>query len=386
MSAVESGLLTDEKAPTESVSIFDSLRRSAPEGDKRHGEKDLLKRIGTKELCTLTRQLAILLRAGMPLVPALSALVEQLNNDPLSRILDDVRSLVNSGSTLADALGRFPDVFSPVYINMVAAGEASGTLEDVLLRLAQMLQKRAHLAGVVKSAIAYPVMMIVVAAGVLMFLLSYVVPNITAIFLEMNRELPWPTKLLIQASTFFKTFLLLIAVLVCVVIFAIAAWMRTKEGKFVTDRMKLNLPIFGKLLLKLEIARLSRMLAVQLCSGIPILGALEIVKLVSQNSFIARTLDSVKKEVAKGDDIANAIKRTGSFPPIVFHILATGQISGSVESGLLDIADMYDSEVELTAKTLTSLLEPAILVVTGAIIGFIVLAILLPIFEINQML
>jgi general secretion pathway protein F len=333
-----------------------------------------------------TRQLAMLLKAGMPLVPALSALAEQFGNTPLSRIVEEIRRSVNSGCALADAVAKFPDVFSPVFVNMVAAGESSGTLEQVLLRLAEMLQKRVNLTGKVKAAIAYPVMMVVVAMTVLMFLLSFVVPSITAIFLEMNRELPWPTVLLINTCNFIKTYFVLIVVLIFMVFFAVAAWTKTREGRLLADRFKLKLPLFGGLFLKLEIARLSRTLAVLLSSGIPILSALEIVKGVIRNSYIVSALGLVKDLVSKGDDIAGSIRKTGLFPPIVVHVLGTCQMSGNVEDGLFDIADMYDSEVELTAKMLTTLLEPAVLILTGAIIGFIVLAVLLPIFEINQML
>lgn len=383
MSAGKSYLLSDKRIRKDtrhkSYVLCYKSNLSASDGD-------IYKRLGTKELCMFTRQLAMLLKAGMPLVPALSALAEQFENTPLSRIVEEIRRSVNSGCALADAIAKFPDVFSPVFINMVAAGESSGTLEQVLLRLAEMLQKRVNLIGKVKAAIAYPVMMVIVAVTVLIFLLSFVVPSITAIFLEMNRQLPWPTVLLINTCSFLKTYYMLIVVLVFLVFFAVAAWTKTKEGRFLADRVKLKLPLFGKLFLKLEIARLSRTLAVLLSSGIPILSALEIVKGVIRNSSIVSALDSVKDLVSKGDDIAGSVRKTGLFPPIVVHVLGTCQMSGNVEDGLFDIADMYDSEVELTAKTLTTLLEPAVLILTGAIIGFIVLAVLLPIFEINQML
>ena len=369
MPLIETNLLSDEKAMTPQVA-----------------SRDIFKRVRTSDICRLTRQLATLLRAGMPLVHALSALVEQLGDYPLSKILEQVRNDINAGDTYAGALSKFPDIFSPLYVNMIAAGENSGTLEQVLLRLADMLEKRVHLAGKVKSAIAYPVMMMVVATVVVVFLLSFVVPSITQIFIEMNRALPLPTRLLIAVSTFLKTYFILIAILICAALFAVVAWAKTKEGKLLVDNLKLRLPLFGKLYLKMEIARLTRMLGELTTNGIPILAALEMAKAVAQNSFIANSLNSVKDSVSKGDDIAHSIRKTGLFPPIVFHILATGQMSGSVQESLLDIADMYDGEVELTAKALTSLLEPAILLVTGAIIGFIVLAILLPIFEINQVL
>jgi general secretion pathway protein F len=354
--------------------------------DKKTYERDILRRIGTKDVCRLARQLAMLLQAGMPLVPALSALVEHLQDDPLAEIMQEVRNNVNAGITLADSLGKHPRIFSSLFVNMVVAGEASGTLEEVLLRLSKMLEKRIYLANKVKSALAYPLMMIVVAVGVVVFLLSFVVPSITQIFLEINRTLPWPTRLLIGISTFTKTYLVLITIVVCAICMGINRYIRTREGRLIWDRSKLKLPLLGKLFLKLEIARVARTLGTLFASGIPILSALEITKGVVQNSLIADTLDSVKDMVSKGDTFAGAIKKTGLFPPIVFHIIATGQISGDMETSLLNVSEIYDGEVEMAAKTLTSLLEPAILLVMGAIIGFIVLAILLPIFEINQAL
>ena len=388
MSVVEYNLLSDKKSAP--------MHQAAGSGERadtrqKTYERDIFRRIRTRDVCRVARQLATLLRAGMPLVPALSALVEQLRgtraqDNPFAEIMEQVANDVNSGNTLADALGKHPNVFSSLFVNMVAAGETSGTLEEVLLRLAEILEKRVHLAAKVKSAIAYPLMMIFVAVGVVVFLMSVVVPSITTIFIEMNRALPWPTRLLISTSAFIKTYLLLIAIVVCAAFFGIVAGYTTKNGRLFADRTKLKLPLFGKLFLKLEIARLTRTLGILLVSGIPILSALEIAKQVIQNSFIADALDSVKDLVSKGDNIANAIRRTGLFPPIVFHIIATGQISGDIEGGLINIADMYDGEVELATKTLTSLLEPVILLFMGAVVGFIVLAILLPISEINQAL
>ena len=418
MSVVEYNLLAEKSVPASGVvkreseqNLPDSeIRNNGHSGTKEtvYG-KEIFQRTKTKDICRIARQLATLLRAGMPLVPALSALVEQLSSaklhrsglqgryerqvkrlgkqdNPLAKIMKEVRDSVSAGGTLSVELGKYPDVFSNVFVNMVAAGETSGTLEDVLLRLAEMLEKRVHLTSKVKSVMAYPVMMAVVAIAVVVFLLSFVVPSITQIFLEMNQELPLPTKLLISTSAFMKTYFILIVIIVCVVLFGIGYWMRSEDGRIRRDCYKLKLPVFGKLFLKLETARLARTLGILLTSGIPILGALEIVKGIVQNSFIAGALDSVKDRVSRGDDIAEAIRKTGLFSPIVVHIIATGQMSGNIESGLIDIADMYDDEVEMTAKTLTSLLEPVILLVMGAIVGFIVLAILLPIFEINQVL
>ena len=387
MSVAEYKWLGDDKpvtGPPAAASVRDDTRRVSH-------DRDIFRRIRTRDVCSVARQLATLLRAGMPLVPALTALVEQLRagadgDNPLAAIMESVARDVNSGSTLAAAMGKHSRVFSSLFVNMVASGEASGTLEQVLLRVAEILEKRVQLAAKVKAAIAYPLMMVVVAVAVVVFLMYVVVPSITDIFIEMDRPLPWPTKLLISVSSFVRTYLPFIAVVACLALLGLGAGYKTKTGRLFADRTKLKLPLFGGLFLKLEVARLARTLGILLASGIPILNALEIAKQVIQNRVIARGLGSVKDMVGKGDAIADAIRRTGLFPPIVYHIITTGQMSGNLEEGLINIADMYDGEVELSTKTLTSLLEPVILLFMGAVVAFIVLAVLLPIIDINEVL
>jgi len=360
---------------------------------------ELPRRVATQDLCRLARQLSTLLHAGMPLVPALSALVEQMQcppkqhgirwgqaTDPLAQIVACVRDDVNAGSSLADAFGRHPTLFSPLFINMIAAGQASGTLEIVLARLADILEKRVRLTGKVKSAVAYPAMMAVVAAGVVVFLLSVVVPSITELFLKMDQELPWPTTLLINISSFVRTYAVLILIAVCGSIAGAVFFSKTPDGRMRIDRIKLRLPLFGPLFFKLEVARLTRTLGMLIKSGIPVIAAMEISQRISQNHVIADAANTVKELIQRGETIADAVKATGVFPPMVFHVIATGQMTGNVEDGLINIAEMYDTEVETSVRTLTSLLEPLILLAMGGVVGFIVLAILLPIFEINQAL
>jgi general secretion pathway protein F len=361
--------------------------------------RDLLRRATTKDVSRLARQLSTLLHAGMPLVPALSALVEQMqctpknrgvrwghSVEPLAPIVERVRDDVNAGSSLAEALRKHPSLFSTLFVNMVAAGEASGALETVLARLADILEKRVQLTAKVKAAIAYPAMMAVVAAGVVMFLLSFVVPSISELFLKMNQDLPLPTRILISTSNFAKAHLLLILVAVCGIVAAVVGISKTRDGRRWIDRIKLGLPMFGPLFFKLEVARLTRTLGTLMKSGIPVISAIEISQRISQNHLIAEAADHIKEWVHKGETIANAIRATGMFPPVVFHVIQTGQMTGNVEDGLLDIAEMYDGEVEATVRTLTALLEPVILLLMGGVVGFIVLSILLPIFEINQAL
>ncbi len=361
--------------------------------------QDLIRRASTRDLSRLARQLSTLLHAGMPLVPALSALVEQMQGtpqnrgvrwgysaDPLAPIVARVRDDVNAGSSLAEALGKHPGLFSPLFVNMVAAGETSGALEAVLARLADILEKRVQLTGKVKAAVAYPAMMAVVAVGVVMFLLSFVVPSISELFVKMNQELPLPTRVLIGISSFARSHVVLILVAVGGMVVALVGLARTQDGRRWTDRIKLRLPLFGPLFFKLEVARLTRTLGTLMNSGIPVITAMEISQKISQNHVMTEATEHIKEGVHRGETIANAVRATGLFPPVVFHVIQTGQMTGTVEDGLLNIAEMYDGEVEATVRTLTALLEPMILLLMGGVVGFIVLSILLPIFEINQAL
>jgi general secretion pathway protein F len=360
---------------------------------------DILRRAGTKELCRIARQLSALLHAGMPLVPAMSALVEQLESPtnspgrslklrerPLVEAIRHVRDDVNEGAGMAEALARHPGVFSPLFVSMVSAGESSGALEEVLARIAEILEKRVQLVGKVKAAITYPTAMAVVAAAVVIFLISYVVPGITRLFTEMNQALPWPTRFLISVSSFSQAYIAVLIGLLGAAVIGIAVLWKSPEGKAWVDRAVLKLPLFGPLLFRLELARLTRTLGALMKSGIPVISAMEITQRVIQNSLIAEAMKAIRESVHKGENIAGAMRATGLFPPVVYHLIATGQMSGNIEDGMIDIAEMYDGEVDAAVRTLTSLLEPIILLVMGGIVTFIVLAILLPIFEINQAL
>jgi general secretion pathway protein F len=374
-----------------------AIQRPAPPATNPQPHRSSLGRISTKELCRLTRQLAALLHAGMPLVPALTALAEQLQSPtksgtpgqgkrPLAAVMEEVRDEVNEGGSLAQALQRHPHLFSPLFISMVSAGESSGALEEVLARVADILQQRAELTDKVKAALAYPALMAFVAAGVVTFLLSYVVPSLTKLFVEMNRPLPVPTRLLIAVSDLTRGYLVVIVGVLCALVLGLVALSRSTAGKARLNRLVLRLPLFGPLLFRLELARLTRTLGALMQSGLPVLTAMEITERVVQNTLIAQALRDIREAVHKGDAIADAVRTTGLFPPVVYHLLATGQLSGTIEESLLEIATMYDGEVQSSVRTLTALLEPVILLVMGAVVAFIVLAILLPVFEINQAL
>ena len=343
-------------------------------------------RLKTKELSNLTRRLATLLEAGMPLVPALSALAEQFGCGPAGQLLEAIKSDVNAGADLATALGRYPEIFSPLYVNMVAATEATGSLETALVQLAELLEKRARLTAKVKSAVAYPLLMAIASAAVVLFLMVFVIPTVTKIFIDMNQTLPWPTRFLIAAGAFLKDYLLILPLFVVVAILVLRWQLRSDSSRDTWDRLKLRLPLFGKLLLKTETARLARALGVLLGSGVPVLKAMSLSSNIVQNRHVAAKLIEAKKDIERGATIAQAIKDTAVFQPLLFHTIGIAELSGNIEEPLKKIADAYDDEIAETARSIITLLEPAVLLATGAIVGFIVLAILLPIFQINELI
>ena len=342
------------------------------------------RKIKARDLSVATRQLSTLLHAGIPLVPALSALVEQLSTCPLAKVFAETRDRVNEGMPLAGAMEEYPGVFPEIFVSMVRAGEATGTLENVLSRLAEMSERSVRLTNRVKAALAYPLFMAIVGIAVIVFIFTFVIPSITKLFLEMNRQLPWPTVMLIGITNFMEHYFWVLATVFGVVLAALVFWLKTAAGGRVWDRLKLKCPLFGNLVLKIAISRFSRTLAVLLASGVSIVEALDLGKRVIGNAVICAVVDDAKEAIIHGDSIADSLRRGGVFPPIVIHMIAAGEKSGGIEEGLSNIADAFDNDVEATVKALTSLLEPVMIILLGAIVGFIVLAILLPIFDINQ--
>jgi len=341
-------------------------------------------RIRQRDLSTATWQLSTLLHAGIPLVPALSALVEQLSNQPLAKIFEQIRDKVNEGASLANIMEKYPAVFSEIYVSMVRAGEATGTLENVLSRLAEMMEKGNNLRNKVKAAMVYPLFMAIVGVVVIAFIFTFIIPSITKLFLEMNRQLPWPTVVLIGVSEFVQQYLWIVVVVLSVFLISLTLWFKTASGERIWDWFKLKCPLLGNLILKIAISRFSRTLAVLLASGLSIVEALELGQKVTGNTVLSDLVVNAKDDISRGERIAHSFRKSGIFPPIVIHMIAAGEKSGGIEEGLTNVADVFDNEVETTVKSLTSLLEPAMIILLGIIVGFIVLAILLPIFDINQ--
>jgi general secretion pathway protein F len=317
-------------------------------------------------------------------VGALSALVEQLGHNRLGRIFAQVRDRVNEGASLARAVEEYPAVFPPVYVSMVEAAETAGTLESALSQLADLFERRAKLMSKVKSALAYPLFMIVVGSGVVLFILSFVLPSVTKLFLEMKMRLPWPTVVLIRTSDLASHCLWGFAVALAGSIAGGLYGVRTSAGRKFCDRFKLRCPLLGQVVLKVTLSRFCRTLGVLLASGVTIVEALRLSERVAGNVVIGQAVADAREAVSHGDTIANSLNRSGLFPPLVISMIAVGEQSGTVEDGLARIADLLDGDVEARLSTLTSLLEPIMILVLGVIVGFIVLAMLLPIFDINR--
>ena len=348
---------------------------------------NLLKRVSPGEVSVMTRQLATLLGAGLPLVPSLTALVSQTTNPRLKKTLAQIKEEVNEGNSLAQSVSRYPRIFSPFYINMVRAGETSGTINIVLERLADFSEKQQALKGRIKAALAYPLFMFFIGIIVLFFLTTFIVPNITRIFDEMHQTLPGITIFLIAVSGFLKSFWWIICLFLIATLIALRhLFTKTSRGQYFRDKIKLKMPLFGSLIQKVAVARFSQTLGTLLQSGVPLLTSLSIVGNIVNNRLIADAIAEASKDVEEGQSLSSTLSRSNLFPPIAIQMISVGEQSGTLEAMLHKISDNYETEVESSIMMMTSMLEPVMILVMGLVVGFIVISILLPIFEMNQLI
>ncbi len=342
--------------------------------------------VKSSSVAMMTRQLATLVGAGLPLVSAIDALIPQLDSPALKKNITHIKDQIVEGQSFADALSLYPDIFSAIYINMVRAGETSGTLEIVLDRLADIAEKQQALNRRIRAASAYPILMSLIGAFVLFFLLTYIVPSITTIFAEMNQVLPAPTRFLIITSALFKSFwwVILLAAAGLLTIYNVTK--NTKAGRFPIDKITLLLPGIGSLAKKMAVARFSRTLGSLLENGVPMMPALAVVENIPGNALISKSIKDAAQEVEKGKNLSASLNNGGVFPMLSIQMVQVGEQSGQLESMLYKVAEVYENEVESSIMWMTSLLEPIMILVMGAIVGFIVVSICLPIFEMNQLI
>jgi len=363
------------------------ITQQADDRAKAAGEIDIgrfTKRVSTRELAVVTRQLATLLHAGVTLVESLTAVVDQSENDTLKLVLSQVKQRVNEGSSLAEAMGQHPRVFPDLYCNMIRAGESSGALDVVLTRLADFTESQARLRSKIIGALTYPAIMVLVGLGIMGILLVAVIPQITKIFEDRKAALPLPTKILLGTANLITEYWWLILIVLAVSIFALIQFIKTDRGRVKWDRFKLDMPVVGKLLRMLAISRFSKTLSTLLKSGVPLLGAMDIVRNIVNNRILADAIDDARTSIKEGESIAAPLKRSGEFPPLVIHMIAVGERSGQLEEMLNNVAESYQEQAETRINALMTLLEPLMIVMMGGAVGFMVVSILLPIMQLNE--
>ncbi|MDI6744494.1 MAG: type II secretion system F family protein [Thermodesulfovibrionales bacterium] len=339
-------------------------------------------RVNDKDIVVFTRQFSTMIDAGLPLVQALDILSTQVENKTLSRVLGEVKENVEAGSTYADALKKHPRVFSELYANMVAAGEAGGILDTILNRLAAYIEKAMKLKKKVKGAMVYPIVVSTVAIAAIAIIMIFVVPTFSKMFAQLGGTLPLPTLMIISLSKFLAgTGGILVGGAIVGTVVALKQFRRTAKGTHITDRILLKLPIFGALLNKVAVAKFTRTLGTLVSSGVPILEGLEITAKTSGNKVIEYAVMEVRKQVTGGKTLADPLTKAKVFPPMVTHMISVGEATGALDTMLNKIADFYDDEVDAAVNALTSMMEPMLMVFLGGSVGFIVIAMYLPIFK-----
>jgi type IV pilus assembly protein PilC len=339
------------------------------------------RRVPTRDIVVFTRQFATMVNSGLPLVQALDILAKQTENPQLSETTKQVVYDVESGHTLADALEKHPKVFTQLYVNMVAAGEAGGILDTIMLRLATFLEKNDAIVRKVKGAMVYPGVIFSVAGICIAVLLIFVIPTFQTMFASVGVPLPLPTRVVIGISDILQNFWHVIIVATVIAVIAIRAYYGTDNGKLVIDRMLLQAPILGDLLRKSSVSRFTRTLGTLLASGVSILDGLEITARTAGNRVIHDAVMESRGSIAGGDTIAGPLEKSDVFPPMVTSMIAVGEATGGLDEMLSKIADFYDDEVDTAVSTLLSLLEPIMIVFLGVIVGGMIVAMYLPIFD-----
>ena len=345
----------------------------------------LFGRIKAKDLALASRQLATLMEAGIPLNSSLSALIEQMGNPLLKKIITQIRERVREGSSFADALALHPTVFSNLFIGMVRAGEVSGTLALTLGRWADFSEHQVGMQQRIRAALTYPIFMFVIGFGVLFFLMTFVVPTVTKIFADLGRALPLPTLMLISISDFLSHFWWALVGGIVVLAFWLRKTLRSESGGMAWDRMKLKLPLAGNLHRRLAVSRWSRTLGTLLSGGLPLLQALEISQGVVGNRLISQTLGEARESIREGEEMSLSLRQSALFPSVVLEMVSVGEKSGDLGKMLEKVASTLENEVEAELRSLLSLLEPVMILIMGVGVGFIALSILLPILEMSQM-
>ncbi len=364
--------------PLEIASRDDATAAAAP--------RQVARRLKSADVALFTRQLADLLRAGVPLNRALGTLQRQSSNLRLSEMVEEIGRQVAAGASLHEALARVPKVFSNLYVSMVKAGETGGFLEDVLHRLSVFIEKDQELRSRVSSALAYPILLIVIGSGAVAFLMVFFIPRFSAIFQKMGDNLPLPTQIVMGVSYFMRDQWVLVFLGLVVLIVVWTRLAATVTGRRFVDRLKVRLPLFGDIVRKNAVSRFARTLGTLLKSGVPILSGLSISKEAMANVVLMDDIDEASAGVKQGRGLAEIMRKSRYLPPMVVDMIAVGEEGGNLDEVLVSVADSYDLQVERAIRVFIALFEPALLVVMASLVGFIVIAMLLPVFTLSSMI
>ena len=341
-------------------------------------------KVSTKDLMTITLQLATLVDAGLTLDEGLSTLIKLAETEQIRSILTDIRKQVHAGSNFADALEEHPDVFSKLYVNMVRAGEAGGMVGEALARLAMFLEKSVELKNNIRSAMVYPAILSLVGGAAVIILITFVVPQFSKLFEDMGAALPLPTQIMLGLSSLIINYWLALVLAILGGIGAFTFYVRTHKGRLQWDTLLLKLPLFGPLIRKIEVSRFSLTMATLLKSGVPILQAMGIVQSILINRVISDAVGNLKQALKRGKGLSGPLQEAGVFPPMGVHMITVGQTSGALDEMLTKVSQTYDKEVEQAIKQVISLIEPMMILFMAIVIGFIVVSMLLAIFSAND--
>ncbi len=374
------------KLKKDGIFVVDIKDKKKASGVKKSGLRKT-GRVPIKDLSLMTRQLATLIKANIPLVDALTAISEQVENPILSEAISDCKNMVNEGQPLHKSLAKYPNIFNVIYVSMAEAGEMSGTLDVILVRLAEFTEAQAELSAKVRGAMVMPAIQLVIMIGAIFFLFVKVVPEIMSIFESMpDVELPYMTQLVSSISKEFVTnWYIYLGGLVISVIFFIN-WKNSSEGRKTWDRVSLKIPIVGEVTRMIAISRFTRTLATLLNGGVPMLSAMDIVRNVVDNHVLAQAIDEARSNISEGETIAGPLKKSQQFPPIVVHMVNIGEKTGDLENMLTLVADAYDFQVKTKVETLTSVINPAMMILMGIVVSIIFVALMIPMFELSNTL
>jgi type IV pilus assembly protein PilC len=344
------------------------------------------KKVTQSEIAIFTRQFSVMLDAGLPLIQGLDAIAQQHPNQEFKAVLEQVRSDVESGTTLSAALARHPKVFDSLYTNMVAAGESGGILDTILQRLSTFIEKIVKLKRALRSALIYPGTILTIACAVVTVILWKVVPVFRTLFEGFNVDLPLPTRIVIAFSEIVERYMLFFIIFVGLCVFGIRSYYKTNNGRHVIDRMLLKSPILGDIFRKIGVARFTRTLATLLTSGVPILDGLDITAKTAGNVILEDVILQLRQRIEEGGNMADPMRQSGFFPPMVTQMVSVGESTGEMDTMLVKVADYYEEEVDTTMANLMTILEPFLMVFLGVVVGGIVISMYLPLFKLIQVL